>query len=884
MVDRLLPTSDPEMRQRFETAEEFVRRLNFSRAATLALIFMIAGSSLDYVVMPDHLWDFMVIRWICAAGLGVMLLLLRAKIQGGVQRLVGHMVAFLPLSAILMMIALGGDRAETYYAGLCLVQFGASLLLRWSTLDSAINAAISVGGYLAVAVPFMSDQRIVFNNAYFLFVSAVFACAGTYFYNGLRFNDFKLREELRLQQEELADSHQKLKALNEAKTRFFANVSHELRTPLTLILGPIEQLRRSLVVARDPRTSELVTLMEEHGLRLLRLINDLLDLVRIDSDVMPMRKTPIDVESFVDGMADGLRPTAEAKQIAIRSAFTTDSNTIGLCDRDRLEKMVLNLAINAIKFTPRGGTIDLRASVKQGVLTLEIRDTGRGISEADLPHVFERFWQGDMTARRKQGGVGIGLSLVQSFAESLDGTIGVTSVEGKGSVFTIILPWTTDGDVACKVSQTPENEDTIEMLQRRARLSGVIDQDDRSSPVSFEEGASDRLGLPKILIADDEPGLRQYLAASLADYQVIEARDGKEALELARQYQPELAILDYMMPEMDGIEIARHLRQLPMTARMPIMLVTANAENTPRMLALEAGVNDFLTKPFSTVELIVRAGNLIEHARHERDLAISKRDLEVVHEELKENEARLLQSERLSALGRMSAGIIHEVNNPLNYAKQAIHTLKSFAKPMAHEEREDFEDILKDAAEGVDRVVRIVSDLRSFTKGNPSAMSHTSLHDVVESARRLVSNQLHGIQLDIHVPEECVVMGNDNQLCQVFVNLIQNSASFVTAAEARGEKPTIKVRGEATDEGLVRISVWDNGCGIAAADLANVFDPFFTKRDVGEGMGLGLSICHQILKAHDAEVEVTSEQHRFTEFSLCFPPPTSRIKPTILQD
>ncbi|MDB6117664.1 MAG: integral rane sensor hybrid histidine kinase [Verrucomicrobiaceae bacterium] len=871
-----------ELLTRFEQSEEKVRVTNFRVAAALALVFMLAGSTLDIVVLRSYAASFFAIRVICALCLGGVLVALSKVHHGRGLTILGHLVASLPMASILWMIASSEGGESSYYAGLNLVLMGASLLLRWRTKDSIINSVLCLGGFLFVALHGMRDGRMVFNNFYFLFVTAVFACTGTYFYNRLRFNEFRLMHELETNRREMEENHRKLQSLDEAKTRFFSNVSHELRTPLTLILGPLEQLKRAPSLMRDTRHLELVAMLEENGLRLLRLINELLDLVRLDSADMPQRSTRTNLRQFIGALAESLRATAETKQINLRHRFDSDEGDYCWIDRDKLEKILLNLAINAIKFTPRDGSIDVEAKIASHTLHLTVKDTGAGIKQDDQTLVFERFWQADMSSRRKHGGVGIGLALVKSLTQSLGGSIRVESTPGRGTSFFISLPLMQgEEDDSSPDNEEAEAPDMVEQLHQSARLSGVTDSDDFVTPslemqTEWEDNPENQA--LRVLIADDEPRLRRYLADSMEGFKVIEARDGNEAWELSKQYLPHIIILDYMMPEMDGVELTRRLRAHKPTSRIPILLVTANAENLPRLEALEAGVSEFITKPFSTVELNARVRNLVRQKQYERDLSTSKQELEVAHEELKENESRLLQAERLSALGRMSAGIIHEVNNPLNYTRTALHALKSFSRQIDEADRADYEEVVGDAREGVDRVIRIVSDLRAFTKGSPSNMGEMLLAATVEAARRLISEDLTGINVHIDVPDNIEVYGNENQLCQVFMNLLQNSSSFVLAAKKRGEEPRIEVKAQRTNSGMVMVTVYDNGCGIAPEDISRVFDPFFTRRDVGAGMGLGLSICHQILQAHQARVEIRSEINQYTEFSLCFPPPASIIR------
>lgn len=874
------PLEAAALEAQFEREEEEVRAASFRIAGGLVILFMLLGCLLDMAVQPDLLSPFLAIRITCALMLLTVLLGLRRIREGRALIFLGHLIAFLPMGAILLMIEKTGGGDSPYYAGLCLVLAGSAMLLRWRTWDSVVSALVCLVSFAIEAWHNHLNWRRVDNNGYYLGVTALFTCAGTYFYNRLRFNEFRLRHEVEASRRTAEESHQRLQALDQAKTRFFSNVSHELRTPLTLILGPLEQLKRAPGLAADRKNMELMTMLEENGLRLLRLINELLDLVKLDTAEALPHNTRTDLRRFMGGLAENLRVIAEAKHIHLAHHFESDAGDICWVDRDKLEKMVFNLGVNAIKFTPREGRVDIDVNVKDQAVQLVVRDTGPGIKPEEQALMFERFWQADMSVRRKHGGVGIGLALVKSLTRSLGGSIEVESRRGEGTTFIVTLPLILGEDTAAE-SDDSHSPDSLEALHQQARLSAVSDDDDSRPVEQTPELWDGTVSLDgknlRVLIADDEPALRRYLAEAMTSFSVIEARNGREALELARQHRPHIIILDYMMPEMDGLEVTRALRSHPPTSRIPVLFITANAENLPRLQALEAGVNEFITKPFSTVELEARVRNLVRQKEFERDLIASKDALEAAHEALKENEVRLLQAERLSSLGRMSAGIIHEVNNPLNYTRSALHALKSFRRQLDPENREDYDEVLGDVSEGVERVIRIVSDLRAFTRGNPSAMVEVHLAPAVESARRLISHELAGLDLRIDVPEDLVVNGNANQLTQVFMNLLENASSFVLAAKKRGETPCIKFQARHLPEGSVLVTIRDNGSGIAPEDVPKVFDPFFTRRDVGTGTGLGLSICHQILQAHGATVEVHSQRDQYTEFSLCFPPPGSVI-------
>ena len=894
--------ADPErggspalLQQRFEAQEDEHRLLNYRRGALLAALFIALGAGMDWVAFgtssaqsPEGVvLTLFVLRMACSCGLLFVLFLLY-RVRSRSRRtlhLLGHLVALIPMVTIHGMLSETGGGGSPYYAGLNLVMVGTVLLLRWRCIDGVISSTLCIVGYLAVALNTATSVQNITIALFFLFVTAAFVCIGLYFYNKLRFAEFCLREEVVSQQEALAENHRKLQNLDEAKTRFFANISHELRTPLTLMLAPIEKMQNLNLVQNDAKVSELVNGMEDNGMRLLRLINDILDLVRMDSGEMPMRPERFRPLTFIDGLGRNLQPMADRKRIALRWEALCGEDEEVFLDRDRLEKVVLNLAVNGLKFTPSGGEVSLSAAVEDSHLILEVEDNGAGMKEDQLNSAFERFWQADTSAAKKHNGVGIGLALVKSLTESMKGTIAIDSEYGKGTKFTISVPLLAlpdDSRIAPSVAHDP-----LTQIHNEARIRGALGTADprRGSTEPFVAVGSSLDGSSNkelVLIAEDENGLRRFLKGELEEMGcgVIEACNGIEGWELARQFEPQLIILDYMMPEMDGITLTQRLRQNDSTSQVPILLVTAAADETPRIQALEAGVSDFLTKPFTTAELRLRVRNLLDRQSYQRELGVINRELrvavderDVALEEIKENEARLLQAETLSSLGRMSAGIVHEVNNPMNYVKTALHALRMYADDVEEQERADFEETVADAEEGVNRVIRIVSDLRAFTKGEAVLKEEISLANTVENARRLLAGELKGITFNVEVPESHRVGGNANQLCQVMVNLIQNSAQALEGARERGIEPWITVSSTRSGEDYVEIKVQDNGPGIAAEDLDHVFDPFFTKKEVGAGMGLGLSICHRIIESHNGRIEVESEPGRPTVFRVIIPQP-----------
>ncbi|OYV04814.1 MAG: hypothetical protein CFE26_14875, partial [Verrucomicrobiales bacterium VVV1] len=272
------------LRAAFLDYEHAVAVENARRAAVLAGLFMLAGTTLDWVVFPDHAFRFLLIRAVCSCLLaGVFVMLGRIKAPA-VHEAVSQSIALLPMLSISVMIAETGGGNSVYYAGLNLVLVGLSLLLRWSFLNSFWMSVACLASYLG-AVYFSenhSDWRILFNNSYFIFVTSVFVLAGSYAYERLRFREFALRKEVEASRELLESQNRQLSELDEAKTRFFANISHELRTPLTVMLGISERLGKLPALTNDPRGAEMTQLLGQNGLRLLKLIDDLLDLKSLE--------------------------------------------------------------------------------------------------------------------------------------------------------------------------------------------------------------------------------------------------------------------------------------------------------------------------------------------------------------------------------------------------------------------------------------------------------------------------------------------------------------------------------------------------------------------------------------------------------------------------
>jgi signal transduction histidine kinase len=883
-----------EIRRAFADYERQTILYNVQVGCLLGVILMPAGFILDTYVYPDLATHFLKLRFLCSLLIGVFWGVVRTPVGRQFPRSLGVLLAMFPASFISWMIYETEGARSPYYAGLNLVLLVVGFVVRWSLVESVIAVSLVIGMYGAACVLHGNFAvRELVNNLYFLVLTGIIVATGSYFHTRTRFREFAFRYELDKSRRELEASNQKLKELDQIKSRFFANISHELRTPLTLLIAPLEQLLHRAGRAGDAETRELLQTMHANSMRLLKLINDLLDLVRLESGVMQVKSEPVEVAHFIKGIGSAARQVATDKRIRLETHAAPDLGTV-LVDRDKLEKILLNLVFNALKFTPAGGRVTVRAEKQGEELVLSVSDTGMGIAEKNLPFVFDRFWQADSSSRRKYQGVGIGLALVKELTEVQGGSVSVQSREGQGSTFTVRLPYRkaepaqlveqprtaaepVSADAPVDAQAAVRSDEWLANLYRRAELfPSVTPASEAVRPVETGEPGAGRppneSGRPTVLVADDEPDMLRFLKSQLGRvYRVIEAVDGQQAVDKAAQFLPDLILLDMMMPEKDGLQACREIRERVSTRNIPIVLLTARADEETKLAALQAGASDFLTKPFSTTELHVRIRNLIESYEYQRRLARQKEALEHALEQLKETELQLVQSEKLASLGRMSAGIIHEINNPLNFATTGLFSLKSKTKYIAPEHREEYLDILKDVEEGLQRVKTIVSDLRQFTHPETEARDQVEIAEIVETALRFLSNEWKDkVRIVRNLPEHQTVWGNKNKLIHVLVNLLQNSLDALGQKQFNGEMPTIWIEGR-VENGCSRVVVRDNGPGIAREHLDKIFDPFYTTKDVGKGMGLGLSICYRIVQECDGRILVNTEPGKFCEFALEFP-------------
>ena len=408
------------------------------------------------------------------------------------------------------------------------------------------------------------------------------------------------REKFHLQQ--IENEVAKNEEINNMKFRFFTNVSHELRTPLTLIISPLEGMLKETT---DELQSTRLQLMYRNAQRLLHLVNQLLDFRKGEMSTHQLSLSEGDIISYVHSVCNSFLLMADKKHIQF--SFFSGIDTFSMAfDADKVGKIVMNLLSNAFKFTPEGGRVTVMIEHVAGtpdILEIKIADTGIGISDVDKEHIFERFYQADHKGVEETTGNGIGLSLVRDFVTLHEGEVKVFDNIGMGSVFVIQFP-------------VKHVETQVQLPEETGMPAG--DEEDKEMKEEARE-ETERKNFPLLLIVDDNEDFRIFMRYSLElQYRVKLAVNGKEAWEMMQEELPDLVISDVMMPQMDGNELCRLIKQDKRTAHIPVILLTARQNTEAKLEGLQTGADDYVTKPFNMTILVLRIRKLIELSRYHR--------------------------------------------------------------------------------------------------------------------------------------------------------------------------------------------------------------------------------------------------------------------------
>lgn len=425
---------------------------------------------------------------------------------------------------------------------------------------------------------------------------------------------------------------ERLKELDESKSRFYANISHEFRTPLTLILGEIIELEKNKL---SNTTRSIYQVMKRNGKRLLTLVNQLLDLSALEAGKMQLAAVKTNLITFLKPIAASYDSLAKSKNTSFSYRFSEKHIPIYI-DLDKMEKVINNLLSNAFKFVGENGVITLKVSTEETKETryahISVKDNGPGITPEQQKHIFDRFYQADNTDTRQYEGSGIGLAVAKELTDLHHGTISLKSVAGKGAIFTVSLPLGKDHLSADEISKSSSRLDSHPE-------ESVRDNTDSLSPtengkVQKEQPAADE-NAPCILVVEDNADMRAFICGILTpEYRSLKASDGLEGWEMAIEEIPDLIISDVMMPKMDGLELCRKLKSDERTSHIPILLLTAKAGKISKIEGLETHADDYITKPFDADELLLILRNRIEQRarmrkRFSKEINLQPKDIAI---------------------------------------------------------------------------------------------------------------------------------------------------------------------------------------------------------------------------------------------------------------
>ncbi|WP_420715233.1 ATP-binding protein [Corallococcus sp. BB11-1] len=653
---------------------------------------------------------------------------------------------------------------------------------------------------------------------------------------------------------------EELAQLDQAKTAFFSNVSHEFRTPLTLILGPVED---ALAKATKSLDGEPLDLVRRNALRLYKLVNTLLDFSRMEAGRAQARYLPTDLAAFTTSLASAFQSAVESAGLRLVVDCPPLPEPLYV-DPEMWEKVVLNLLSNAVKYTHQGEIrVRLQWEGTQAVLT--VQDTGVGIPREELPRIFERFYRVRATQGRSHEGTGIGLALVQELVKLHGGTVLVASTLGEGTTFTVRLP----KGFAHLPAERVERE-----APRRVAATGAepfVEEARRWSSETAGMGTSDilesrgpalevppELARSRILLVDDNADLRAYVAGLLRQGfpDIDTATDGLEALERIRVRPPDLILSDVMMPRMDGFGLVRALRADERTRAIPIILLSARAGDEATVEGLRTGADDYLVKPFSSRELLVRVRTQLDMARVRRKVVRDEFEKESLRESVRVRDEFL----RL---------VSHELRTPVSALSLNVQGLTREAHDQASPA------VLRDKArttqKQVQRLTRLVEqllDVSEFVTG-PLALEKQDVDlaeltaTVVEQSREKAARA--GCALTLKAPAPVVGHYDRERLHQLIDSLLDNALKFgagrpvVVSVERAAEHATITVQ--------------DHGEGIGPEDQERIFGRFERAAPVNHhgGFGLGLWIARHVAEAHAGSIRLLPTQGGGATFTVALP-------------
>ena len=645
-----------------------------------------------------------------------------------------------------------------------------------------------------------------------------------------------------------------LAEVDRAKTAFFSNISHEFRTPLTLILGPVED-----ALAQKAKSLEGGGLasVQRNALRLLRLVNSMLDFAGIEAGRLKLSFLPTDLAALTADVASSVRSVIERGGLKLNVDCSALPEPVYV-DPFQWEKIVLNLLSNAFKFTLEGG-IEVKLRSHGDHVELSVGDSGIGIPQSELPRIFDRFHRVEGAKGRNFEGTGIGLSLVRELVALHGGSLQATSTLGHGSSFEVRLPFGRAhlpaervGDRMAAPLATGASPYLLEASQWIGSDEAALDVSSAPRP-GLPDAQAHGLAQARVLVADDNSDMRDYLARLLsARWRVELAEDGQDALERVRRAPPDLVLSDVMMPRLDGFALLRELRADPRTSQIPVLLLSARAGEEAVLEGLETGADDYLVKPFSARELLARVRTHLELARRRREWSS---ELEAA----------------MSELEAFSYSVSHDLRAPLRH-------VAGFARILEEDYSQRLDDQglghLRRIQSGALQMGSLIESLLNLSRigRRPLERKPTDLGSLAREVKAELEAQLPGRSIAWSIEPLPVVDCDRGLVRQVFVNLFANAVKY-SGPRARSE---IEVGARPQDHATV-VYVRDNGVGFDMKYAHKLFGVFERLHGAGEfeGTGVGLATVQRIVRKHGGRVWAEAAVDRGATFYFTLEPAPS---------
>ena len=671
--------------------------------------------------------------------------------------------------------------------------------------------------------------------------AVVFICA-----EGRDITEKKAQERLIAQKNlELQGLLERIRELDEIKTQFFANVSHELRTPLALILGPAQRLiddDGAMPLAERRDSAQVIT---RNSRMLLKHVNDLLDMSKLEAGKLKIELQDTDVGALLRLLASNFAVLAAERRIDY--AIDASDHCVAAIDPDKLQRVIMNVVANAFKFVPDGGRVRIALKQSAETVVLSIDDSGPGVKPDMRQAIFERFRQTDGGSARKQGGTGLGLAIAKEFVEMHRGRISVGDSDLGGARFEIALPLQRLGGVA------PAADAAID----RIMLDGLLEELRPAVAPPTDQESRPRSRKARVLVVEDSHDMNRFITQCLSPlYDVVSAFDGREGLEKALRFQPDLIVSDIMMPNVSGDEMIGEIRKVPELFTTPILLLSAKADDELKIKLLDDGAQDFIVKPFAERDFLVRVRNLIQ-AHQSRAQVDGLR-------EAAEN-ANRAKDEFLAMLG-------HELRNPLSPIVTALQLMKLQGPEGSERARE----VIERQVTHLTRLVDDLLDVSRIARGKVELKAEVvEMSEIVAKAIEMSSPLLEqrNHTLAVQVPRRGLPVDADiTRLSQVVSNLLTNAAKYTPVGGH------ITIRGEAIEDEVL-LHVRDTGIGITPDVLPHIFDLFVQERQAIDraqgGLGIGLTIVRNLVERHGGSVQAKSDgQGRGSEFTIRLPKAT----------